>query len=70
MAFDDACHVRHATVTEFDIKFVSNFVEAVARRKVLVNEIEELFSDICFNFHVVWGIEPGDVSFPWCFAVW
>ena len=29
MAFDDACHVRHAAVAEFDIKFVANFVEAV-----------------------------------------
>ena len=29
MAFDDACHVRHAALTAFDVKFVANFVEAV-----------------------------------------
>ena len=30
---------------------------------MLVDEIEKLSADICFNFHVVWGIELGDVSF-------
>ena len=70
MAFDDACHVRQATVTEFDVKFVSNLVEAVVRGKVLVDGLEGLFADICFNFHVVWRIEPDDVSFPWFLAVW
>ena len=45
-------------------------METVVRGKVLDNEIEELFADICFNFRVVWGIKPGDVSFPWFLAVW
>ena len=31
MAFDDACHVRHAAITEFDLKFVANLVVAVVR---------------------------------------
>ena len=31
MAFDDACHVWHVTVTEVDVKFVVNLVEAVVR---------------------------------------
>ena len=72
MAFDDACHVRHAAVTEFDIKFVTNLVEAVVQGAVLVDEIEELFANIWFNFHVVWGIEPDDVSFSCSLfhAVW
>ena len=72
MAFDDACRVRHATVTEFEVKFVVKLVEATVRREVLVDEIEELFANICFNFHVIWGIEPGDVSFScsWFLAVW
>ena len=60
-AFDDACHVRHATVTELDVKFVANLVESVVRGKVFVNNIEGLFADIRFNFHVVREIEPGDV---------
>ena len=70
MAFDDACHVRHAAV--FDVKFVANPVEAVVREEVLVDEIEELLANICFNFHVVWSIEPGDVSFSCSLflAVW
>ena len=42
MAFDDACHVRHAAVTEFDVKFVAKFVEAVVWGEGLVDEIEEL----------------------------
>ena len=62
MAFDDACHVRHAAVTEFDVKFVAKFVEAVVWGEGLVDEIEELFTNTCFDFNVVWGIEPGDVS--------
>ena len=70
MAFDDACRVRHAAVTEFDVKFVANLVEAVVRGEVLVDEIEELFANICFNFYVVLGIEPGDVSCSWFLAVW
>ena len=67
MAFDDACHVRHAAVAEFDVKFVANFVEAVVWGEVLVDEIE-LFANICFDFNVVWGIEPGDVSLS-CYCV-
>ena len=71
MVFDDACHVRHAAVTEFDVKFVANLVEAVVRGEVLVDEIEKRFADICFSFHVVRETEPGDVSFScfWFLAV-
>ena len=29
MALDNACHVRHAAVAEFDFEFVANFVEVV-----------------------------------------
>ena len=36
VAFDDACHVRHAAVAEFDVKFVANFVEAVVWGKCLL----------------------------------
>ena len=53
MAFDDACHVRHAAVTEFDVKFVAKFVEAVVWGEGLVDEIEELFANTCFDFNVV-----------------
>ena len=56
MVFDDACHVRHATVTEFDLKFVANLVEAVVRGEVLVDEIEELFADICFASMLYGGL--------------
>ena len=56
MAFDDVCRVRHATATESDVKFVANLVEVVVRGEVLVDEMEELFSNICFYFHVVWGL--------------
>ena len=53
MTFDDACRVWHAAATEFDVKFVANFVQAVAQGKVLADETEELFANICFNFHVL-----------------
>ena len=36
--------------------------------KVFVDKIE-LFADICFNFHVAWGIELIDASFSWFVAV-
>ena len=61
MAFDDVYHFRHSTVTEFDNEFVANLVGPDVWGKVFVNKIE-LFADICFNFHDVWRIEPGDVE--------
>ena len=70
VAFDDAYHVRHACVTELDIKFVANLLESAVRGKVFANKIEKLFANIRFNFHDVWGIKPGDVSFSWFLAVW
>ena len=70
MAFGDACPVRHAMVTEFDVDFVTNLVEAVVREELPVDEIEELYADICFSFHGVWGIEPGHISFSRFLAVW
>ena len=47
-------------------------MEAVVWGEVLVDKIEELFANICFNFHVLRRIEPGDVSFScsWFLAVW
>ena len=45
MAFDDACHARHATVTKFSLKFVADLVEVIVRGKVLVNQIEEPFAN-------------------------
>ena len=42
MVFDAACHVRLAAVTEFDVKFVANLVEAVVRGEVLVDEIKNV----------------------------
>ena len=62
MPFDDACHVRHAAVAEFHVEFVANFVEAIVWGEVLVDEVEELFANICFDFNVGSWIEPGDVS--------
>ena len=53
MAYDDACHVRHAAVTEVDVEFVANLVEPVVWEKMLVDKMVELFADICFCFHVV-----------------
>ena len=42
-------------------------MEAVVWGEVFVDEIKELFANICFDFNVVWGgggggVEPGDVS--------
>ena len=36
VAFDDACHVRHATETELDVEYVTNFMVPVVRGKILV----------------------------------
>ena len=52
MAFDDACHVRHADVAEFDVKFIENFVEAVVWGEVLVDETEELLHSGTSNIHI------------------
>ena len=51
MAFDDACHVWHAAVTEPDIEFFPNLVEPTVRAKVF-DRIERIFG-ITFNFDVV-----------------
>ena len=61
--------LQFVTITELDIEFVAILVEPVVRWKVFVNKAEELFADIRFNFRVVRGIEPGNVSFSWFFAV-
>ena len=56
MAFDDTCHVRHATVAEFDIAAYSLQIRWSRLFGESVNKVEELFADIRFNFHVVRGL--------------
>ena len=53
MAFGNACLFRHAIITDFDVEFIANLVEAVVRREVLVDETKELLADVGFNFHIV-----------------
>ena len=48
MDFDNAYHVRPATVTDFDFTFIANLVEPNVRGKVLVNKVEKLFANFYF----------------------
>ena len=52
VAFNNACHVWHATVAELEVKFVENFMEPVVQT-LLIKKIDDFFADICFDFHVV-----------------
>ena len=46
---DYLCHIFGATVADFDIVSIQDFVESVLLGKVFVNELQKQFVDVCGN---------------------
>ena len=55
---DDGRHVAHATVAEFDIVAIEDFVKTVVAWKVFVQNVKKLFSDFRIDAVTVWRIKP------------
>ena len=64
MAVNNGFYIGHATVTNFNVVLVENFMELVLIWKVLLDEMEEEFTDICGQAGVVRRVEPNNISFP------
>ena len=60
--FEDGAHVSHATVADFNIVFVSDFMKLVVGWKVLGEQAKELPADVSLHVFAVWRIEPNYVS--------
>ena len=58
MPIYDSVHIRHRAVAYLHIISVEKFVEFVAFRKVLVDELQELLSDFCRNAFAIRGAVP------------
>ena len=67
--------VGHAAVAEFQGVSVEYFPQLVARRERSVDEAYKLSSDVGFDVHVIWWVEPYNISssrafLPWRFLWW
>ena len=63
MLLNDAFHVIHAAVANFNCVFVENFVVPMVLRKVLLDQAQKYFSDVCLDVLTKRRVEPDDVSF-------
>ena len=63
MLLNDAFHVIHTAVANFNCVFVENFVVPMVFRKVLLDQAQKYFSDVCLDVLTKRRIEPDDVSF-------
>ena len=70
MAFDDGCHIRHATVANLDAVAVEYRVEFMIRWEVFIQEPQKFFSYIGRNVVAIGGVKPRDITFPvsWFFG--
>ena len=58
MPIYDSVHIRHRAVAYLHIITVEKFVEFVAFRKMLVDELQELLCDFCLNVFAIRGVVP------------
>ena len=63
MLLNDAFHVIHTAVANFNCVFVENFVVPMVFRKVLLDQAQKYFSDVCLDVLTKRRVEPDDVSF-------
>ena len=49
MLLNDAFHVIHTAVANFNCVFVENFVVPMVFRKVLLDQAQKYFSDVCLD---------------------
>ena len=70
MAFDDGCHIRHATVANFDTVAVEYRVEFMVRWEAFIQELQKFFTYIGRNIVAKGGVKPRDITFrvSWYFG--
>jgi hypothetical protein len=61
---DNGMHIGGAAVAQFDCGSIKNFVVPVGLWKVLVNEGEKSFTNVCFDLYVEWRVVPDDIAPP------
>ena len=54
MLLNDAFHVIHTAVANFNCVFVENFVVPMVFRKVLLDQAQKYFSDVCLDVLTVY----------------
>ena len=62
VCFDNLCHISHTAIADFDIVSVEYLVELVVFSEMLVNQLEEMFSNFSFYVFTEWWVEPNDIS--------
>ena len=62
MAEDNVFYIAHTAVVQIYSVPDEDFVQQVGFREMLINKLEEAFTDFCFNILAVWRIKPQDVS--------
>ena len=65
---DFSLHVIHASVTKFDGVGIANFVKSVGLWEGLLNDCQELFTNICFNIFTEGWVEPSHFPIPILFV--
>ena len=58
MPGDFSLHVVHASVTQFDGVGIANFVKSVGLWEGLLNDCQELFTNVCFHIFTEGWVEP------------
>lgn len=51
-------YIVHATVADFDVVSVENFMEGGGGGEVLVDEVEEFLGYFCLHVRAEWWVEP------------
>ena len=71
MAFRNGCHIRHATVANFNAVAVEYRVEFMIRWEVFIQEPQKLFTYIGRNVVAKGGVKPRDITFSvsWFFGL-
>ena len=65
MPLNYGLYVVYAAITDFMFFFlVENLVVPVIFRKMMIDEVQKLSTDICLNVHAVGWVEPNYVSLP------
>jgi len=56
-------HVGHATVANFDVVAIEDFMEFMMLREIFFNNFKKVFSNISLDLFVKRGVVPQDISF-------
>jgi hypothetical protein len=73
MSGNDGLHIVDATIADLNCVSVKIFVKFVVRRKMFVNEAEEIASYVGFDTLTERRVKPNDAALPisawllWCF---